>query len=105
MSEISGKEFRKRLKNKNRIDLQMMECLVDCYEDGSILVRVTIDLLRQVRRQIEKGFVIQVDIEGGYASKRKIVHPLTKLSALDELKEWVRLNFPGIEDSVMSDED
>lgn len=105
MSEISGIEFRKRLKIKNKIDHLMMECLVDCYDyDSASTVRVAIDLLRQVRRQIEKGFVIQVQILG-YASKRKIVHPLTNLSNLDELKEWVRLNFPGIEDSVMSDED
>lgn len=103
--QISGLDYRKRLKEKNLIDDEMMIVLRYLYGDGSILVRVAVNLLREVRKHIEKGVSIKISITHEYHEKWKIKQHNKELKTLPDLKEWVRLNFPGIEDSVMSDED
>jgi len=105
MEEISAREFRQRVRNKKTIDDEMMDVLVDCYGEGSILVRVTIDLLREVRKRVEKGIAIKISISHKYHEKWKIKQHNKELKTLPDLKEWVRLNFPGIEENVMSNEE
>ena len=97
--------FEKQIKVSKQIDDEMIDVLADCYGDGSILVRVTIYLLRKVRKRIEKGNPIKISISHEYIEKWKIKQHNKELKTLPDLKEWVRLNFPGIEENVMSNEE
>ena len=97
--------FEKQIKVSKQIDDEMMILLSYLYGDGSILVRVAIDLLRDVRGHIEKGMAIKINISEEYIEKWKIKQYYKELKTLSDLKEWVRLNFPGIEENVMSNEE